>query len=517
MSDLAALAYLESRRFVNAMRGVRRSPSRLILWLLFAVWISFTIFGRLRNVTKLGVSLQDPAGSIVGLGAIVLLAASAINGARGSIGTFNGAADAHFLNMSRLSERTVVLWLQVRSSVMLLLRIGIVIVFYAALYTRSNAPGAAIAMILVGALAMLLPLPSFELARRLGQAPVIALAALAGGSAAICVGIVALAIAMPQLAPYANAVEHLGIGTIVTALWSGNPRDLAVLAAIAIAVPVAGAFDARNLFPELYVASLKSRAHRLRAGTWRQFQKPKSGVTTAASATTMLSGPFTVFWMQRITLMRSPGARLILFGGLALALVGGIAGGMYSRHDPSAFYSILLTSFSVLNILLAISGVSLAQDLGKPIWWMGSGSTFVKLVTWCVGTSLQASLVLLTAVVSAGIAAGEPAATGIAACVAILLPPMVRAIGVVTFSFFPAAIDQRGPLAVIRVFTIYAFFLPIAIVGVIAGVLLNNIPAGIVFGTCTAVAEGLLCLFIAARRIEEHGAEYAGPEALQPA
>lgn len=513
MSDFSALWYFESRRIVNFVRKAVKEPARLIVWILFIAWFGFSAWERyVASGHALAARMNEPTASIIGFSVIGVLALLAMQGARGRVGTFSDTADARFLNASHLDERFVVLWLQLRSAFATVARLSVGIILYVVLFARANAAGAAIALIGFVALTSIIALPAFILGRRIGTRVVTILCVIAAGLAACAAILPALSFAFPLPAWLTNALIHLGVGHAVIQLWGGLWIWLATLwlgIALLVAVAVAASHD---LYPELYTATQIWAARWSRARGGINFNRPKRGVERAESRSTPLRGVAISIWKEQLTYLRSPGARTMFFIELGIALVGGAIAGFIGRHNPGTMWTILIAAFGTIILLLAISGTSLAHDLSKPIWWLGVGSTFSKLAAWTFATSLDSMLVLILGILAVSIAAGIPLLAIAGVSLALLIPFLVRAIGVVTYAFLPGAIDRRGPVAMLRMLAIYLCFAPPITIGVIVSIVTQQGALGITAGALVGILEGLFAVVIASWRIEGRGAEYGVAE-----
>jgi hypothetical protein len=482
----------------------------MAIWAIAIVWV--VAMSAMRVLHSSGSdwgTLHDPGASLLGFGSLAALGVVVSVGAGGRAGAFSGAADARFLTSSHLSERAVVLWLQLRNSAITIGRIAIAIVVYAFLFTRTHTGSAFLAMIGISVLGTMISLPSFELGQRIGQLPV----QIAGGTLAGLASLAALIIGganfLPELKPAAEAIERLGVGRFSANLWNGDPLALAFLFYLVLLVLVVSVVFAQDLYPELYAASMSWQRQLKRNRGWSSFYRPASGVERARSRSTNLSGPMVAFWKQALTLMRSPGMRIFFGIELAVAVGGGLAAGAVGRSDPSTLLAIVVGIASIVIVLLAVTGTSLANDISKPLWWIGTGSTFDKLVAWTCATSVETAVVLTLGSIALAATYGSFGLGVTCLIVSLMLPPLVRAVGVVTYSFFPAAIDQRGPAAAIRVIAIYLCLAPPTVVGIFAGVALRDGQVAAALAMLTLLAEAIVCIAIAAHRIEGRGAEFA--------
>ncbi|MDQ2680285.1 MAG: hypothetical protein M3Y21_04580, partial [Candidatus Eremiobacteraeota bacterium] len=89
----------------------------------------------------------------------------------------------------------------------------------------------------------------------------------------------------------------------------------------------------------------------------------------------------------------------------------------------------------------------------------------------------------------------------------------LRAIGLVTYAFFPSAIDQRGPLMFVKLSLTYALLVPPALV-LVLGLIFSHGVILIVVGAAVVMIAQMIGLFaISTFRIQNAGASFATVEA----
>ena len=514
LAQLNALAYLESRQIVNFARGAIRNPSRIIVWAILIAWVGFTIYARAGS----GASHRSPFGtaailpSMFGFAGLVLFSSALFQGAKGRVATFANVADARFLICSRLDPRIVIFWLQIRNSALIFLRISLVIIVNVLLFSHGNGLQSFLGISGLIVLFTVTPLPTFELSRRLPGNSVAIAAMVLMSASFVALALCAASFAFPAFSIAATFIEHIGIGWATMALWKGSLAAVAILWGLNALIIAFGELGAADIYPELYSSTLTWGARWSRARGWNHLSRPKAGVKDVRSIGTPFQGVMVAFWKEQIAYMRSPGVRTMFFVELGVAVIAGITGGIIGRHDQDALGTIIGAAFSIIVLLLALSGTSLVHDISKPIWWIGSGSTLAKLTTWSIATSLDSIVILLLGSISLGIASGNAVYAVIGCTLALLVPSFVRAIGVATYSFLPAAIDQRGPVAIIRGLMLYVLFAPPVASGVFVGMQTSNAFLGIATALGITILEGMLALIVAAKKIEGRGAEYATAE-----
>lgn len=511
MNGVQALLYLEFSRLRNFFIASRRQPSRLILWVAAAALIGF--FSYMRAARSRGgalqVRLEDPFSSIVGFGAIVAFGVIFGTGANGSVGTFYDAADARYLTMSALSQPLIVLWLQLRNSVLTLLRLGFAMIMYVIFFARGNSSGAFVGLTGGLLLATMIPLPAFELGRHTRKEMVSGVGFTIAAASFACAALLGLGFVFPQLHSVVQTLEAFPVGKAATLLWAGDATALLWVYGSAAILLLAGVAGARDVYPELYAAALKTGGSRRR---FIALHRPERGRKTAHSSGTKASGVWTYFWKERITVSRAPALRIMFFIELTIGLLGGAIAGVVGKNSPGILGGMITAIGASLIILLAVSGTSLARDVSKPIWWMGAGSTVMKIAAWCWATSLDTTIVFAGGLSVMSLTSHVAAIAEIGLPAALLLPPLIRAVGVVTYTFFPSAIDQRGPIAALRILVIYLCFAPPIAAGIGAGFYTRSAFAGLAAAFAVFALEGAACIAIASKKLEGRGAEYAVAE-----
>jgi hypothetical protein len=109
---------------------------------------------------------------------------------------------------------------------------------------------------------------------------------------------------------------------------------------------------------------------------------------------------------------------------------------------------------------------------------------------------------------------------GVPAAVALVL--YLRAVGLALYSLFPSTIDQRGPLAMVRMLLTYLLAAPPAVVCAAAGFELYRagmaapqaLYAAVAAGIITSLVETLALVAFAAARIAGQGVAFARAESM---
>ncbi len=511
MSALAALWYLDSRRFRSAIRAIVRSPARLLLWVFIGLYLLLQFYTRAFLTHRSFIQTFDVAepyatavsGFLIALFGATL--ASATNLGRSM--AFGEPVDALFFSRSAMSQHVVILWLQLRqlaTGVPRLLFSAFIVAIY---FARGNAVGPVLGLTGIFLLLVVLVMPAALAGRRIPYLK-------SGWFALALIGLVVLAAALvPLVAPFpklATLAESLGLGRAVIALWHGNPTALGIIYGAVIAGLAGTALCGSDIYPEFYASTRMLEATRARMRSGSVFSMPASKKPTH-SGSTQLRGPWVEIWKQAAFLRRRNGTAFIA-GGIAVALFLGCVAGLLARKSADLPIFAVLPLFLVVLVIQTTRSVSLAQDIAKPLWWIGDGSVFAKLSAWTLGSTLplMGFFTLLT-IMAFGLAAPNLVVVSVAlVCSAIVAS---RAIGVLGYALTPSMLDQRGPGMVIRVLLFYAACLPPAVLGVLAGIFSRSAQIGLLVASLALVAESAACIALATMRFNGGALEVALAEA----
>ena len=503
MKSIGALWYLDSHRARNALRAIVRSPLRLVVWGVIGLWLALQVFQRvaLPRHVFLFHDLADPVASLIaGLVLVLYGITLARPSGFGRVTAFGDPIDAMFLARSAIDERLAVFWLQLRQLLLNSWRIAFAAVFVGLYFSRANPVGAIAGLAGVLILLELLSLPTVIIARRT-VAITYVWYAMAGLGTMLFIG----ALLVPA------SIGMLGLGRAVIAIWHGDPAALAILYGCIAAAVLAGTVCANDVYPEFYAAARTTETARARLRRGDVLRLPASGKATR-SGSTVLRGPWVEIWKQLAFVRRGNGL-IVLTAGALIALVLGITGGELSAQSKGAApFSIGLTALVVVLVMQTTRSVSLAQDISKPLWWMGDGSTFSKLAIWTLASSLPA-LAFVALVTATMLAIIDPARLALYVLLVSAVVVVSRAVGVLGYALTPALIDQRGPGMVIRLLILYASAIAPTAAGVVAGLAARSVDTGLLCGALTFLGEGALCILFAVLRLNGRGMEIALAEA----
>ena len=526
IADFRALGYLEWRQLVNLIRRTLKQPGRLILYVLAGAYFGGILFMRTKTRVFGGFhGIAEPFSSAIGFGAIALIFASCLAPAMGRVAAFSSIADARFLIDSKLDERNVLVWLQLRTSWRVMGRFLLLALVYAVVFpSAGTARGMVFSIVGVTALATAFNLPIMRL-RREGFS---AIATICIVAMIVCAGAGAALVLAPLIAPgfasVAVSLQHWGLGRAVAAMLGGDQRMLAVIWLLALAAMTLSYLGSTDLYPELYAASLQSIQHQARrkrnpfaAYSHRAALAEPRGMLENSSGVPRVGGAWTVLWKEWVAFRRRRGAKAMLALSLLAAAIAGSGIGMFAQrtHDEPLALSISLGASlgNVVLIFMALgTSVALSEDLRKPLWWLSAATLRSRLYVWVLAMSWRIMLIAAIASLAWSLAMASVAFGVVATLLAAVLAVFVRTIGLGLYALFPSKLDQRGPVAMLRLFLMYLLLIPAFAGGIAAGVLMRSTVVGLVVAAAVAILEGAFLVEFAALRIAGIGAGVAQAE-----
>lgn len=537
---LAALLYLELRSWVNRLRVIVADPKRLVPWVIFVAWLAFAQVGQImfmvagRASSRVSPILyRDFAFTLLGAvpGLYVLLVGVVMGASKAAPADFSSPADARYLAGSPLSERTVVLWLQLRKLINPRVVIGLFIgTAILAIYTIPL--GAALVLQLTVLAAFIsvvgLQLPLFLARRKMPLLPwtLATWALVLGGLAAAAIG-AAQGLGFRGFPPGWRVLATLPPGSLVAAGMGGDMRALAamiVLATLSIGLAV---FVAGDAYPELWEASRRRftvvRAMRRgfispmdarRALREARGEPNSKQIRTAASVkgTRVPAGAMTLVWKEWMALRRRRGGLGLMAAFLAASLLGGIVAGLVIGSGPRGGGAVVGAVAVPIVLFSAYFRVSLAADLRNPLWWLSAAGVAERLAAWTLAGTLP-YFVVIGAGVTVALLISEPAVLAVAALAALfVLIWTMRTIALAVYAVIPSSLDMIGPGAAIRVIGLYVLSTPPLLSGLGPGLLSHNVVVGVACGTVVALAESIGLLVFATYRIQGNGLGFARAE-----
>jgi hypothetical protein len=526
ISDLRALAYLEYRQIVNRVRQLLRAPGRTLLYVVVIGYFIFVSIMRAHGHAAFPMTgIPEPYASGLFFAYVALLGIMMYGAASGIVGAFESASDARFLNGSALSQRLVVLWLQIRRSGGAIGRTIFTLLLYTIFMQGAGTfTGVALAMIGGTVVATGTAIPMLRLRRAIGTVTAQGL-----GAAVAAIGILPMVLLFSSLASKniehaAVAIEHFGPGFAFNALFDGRPPAIGALYLCAVLLILLSYACGGDLYPELYAASMRvlefrDRHMRASGGTFAIQHEYEQRAARISPVLDALRGSWTLAWKEWIAFARSPSMqRSTLFGILASAAVGVLFGRIVAQSHDQLTETLQLGGMvgNLVIIFVAMgSAIGLSSDISKPLWWIGRDPLWMRLTAWTAATSWR-----LAACMSAGLAAWaitlrslDIAAIGIPLAVAISLH--LRAIGLLLYSLFPSTLDQRGPLAIVRFVLTYILATPPSIAAAVYFFYYGRFHhpvAALAVGILVSLTEMLLLVAFAAKRISGQGVAFARAE-----
>jgi hypothetical protein len=527
MNDFLTLAYLDFHQLLHRVQTIFRQPGRALVYVLVIGYFVFVSVARSHTrMSMFSVVVPEPFASAIMAAFIALLGIIMYGAASGFVGVFSSAADARFLCGSQLSEAAVVTWLQLRRCASVVLRTAFAVIFYAFFLPRGAAFGVTgligLAVIAGTLFTSATAVPMLKLRATVGSRFARTFAA-----AIVAAGLLPLAILLGSLlnsglAPWAHAIQSIGAGYAVNALFHGNAAGLTSFYAAAGAMLCLSFVTGRDLYPELYASSLRVQAFRQRRrrvpgfiATERAYRS--SGPLAPSRIFEGARGAWTIAWKEWIAFMRAPGARRMFWVGLAGCAIAGAIFGNIAIRSRNPLETALLLGSSVANMVIIFitiaSSFGLAEDLRKPLWWMGPDPIWLRLLAWVLATSWRLAICIAigTVVFAAILGLNVVAVTGIP--IAITIAVYLRSIGLALYALLPSGLDQRGPLAMLRALLTYLFTLPGIAASVLAAIVTHSLAAAVAAGILVSLAEALGLIAFAAARIQGRGATFAQAEA----
>jgi hypothetical protein len=524
MHGLSALAYLEYRQLANRIRQTAQQPGRAIVYVIALGYFVAVAFMRHQRPSVVPAAIPEPYASALFLAYVTLLGIMMYGAACGIVGAFSSPADARFLTGSLISQRLVIVWLQLRRCSASIARMIFTLLLYTLIFPGSGSfTGIGLAVIGGAVVTTVSAIPMLKLRRIIGTRTA---QSLAGAVAAI--GIFPMAILLASLPPNstahdaASSVERLGLGHAFNALFDANPLALIALYAFGALIVALSFAAGAGLYPELYAASMRVLAfrERQRHGTtvFVEHRYERRRAYASHRIFGLLRGPWTIVWKEWIAFMRSPSMRRMFVLGLVVcAGIGCLFGYITIGSKDALQQTIELASIAGNMIVIFVamgSAIGLSSDIAKPLWWMGRDALWLRLLAWTVGASWRLSACLAVGIAAWAITLHMPvfAAAGIPIAISAVL--YLRAVGLALYSLFPSTFDQRGPLAMVRALLTYLLAAPPGIAGVVALIMARSILAGLVAGIVCSLLETLLLVAFASSRIGAQGVALARAEAM---
>ncbi len=529
---LGTLRFLEWRRLVQRFCAIRRSPGRAALWTLGAIAVGFFVVARIRAAQHAQrFDAIDPRITAVAGGTFALFVGAMLAGSRRkTVGAFESLAEARFIALSDVSPLLVLLWLQVRTSLSIVLRTILSIAFFLFTVSPNDQTGGATARYMLSLLAATYFLAALPLPVALSRAPMtavyrgIAACALALGAYTIVRAALPFLFAETAVARFAEASPASPLAPAAADVLHGGWTGLIVLAILALGTTMLTVTVARDAYPELYEMTLGgierislrrgnsgSVFARARERLNAQLKSSRSPRVVTRGHTTLPRGAWILVWRGWLLFRRSrPLMRSVLglLGWYALAATLGFA---FERGNQGFRVTLIgagAGSISLAIVFSAFFAQTVALDLGKPLFWLVGSSTLARLVALVTGSVWRAVLTLGGAGAILLVVAGAPTLAVAAPIVAATLVVLLQTTGYAIYALFPARIDQNGPLAIVRIFlALVSTIVPALVAAAVAfGALALHVHVPAValalIGATVAAIEGSLFLLFASWRID---------------
>lgn len=525
MNASSALAYLEVQQLRHVVASIFKKPGRAIFWCL---WLALIIGPQFLagNTYRRGLThATEPLASMIALIAIALFGVSVISQVRSSFVAFTSQADARFLVSSHISPRVIGLWLQFRRITYELVRGIFFIIVYIFIWNRQHRSGGVVlTAVAYFALTSTFAIPMLSFCRRFSARLVSVLC-----SALIVFSLGAAAILALSYSGHATALSahasagliHLGIGNALNRMLAGDAVYLTVAYALVAVMCALAYFCTADLFPELYDVSMTAlqRLHSIRSGLFSRANRSRQGgmqtsVPQSGMPPAYFSGARSIFWKEWVCFKRggTEWRFALIMWGFIWTLCGGAPLLLSKGSDASLIYTLDINVVNLLLLFVAISSVSLADDLRKPLWWLSSGNLTQRLWAWLAAGAWRLAAGLALGMTSAGIAGHKLWLLLLAVPAACFLALYVKTIGLATYALFPSKMDARGPIMGLRVFLTYLALVPPA-VGALIGVPFQSLLVGITASLVLLCAEMFALVAFATWRIGGAGMSFAQEEA----
>gem|GEM_PF-1322184 len=517
MRDLAALAYADLCGLRNQLRTIRRTPARLVPWLLFAIGIPILFVLRIRLLHHVGAVPNVLRLDTIVLAPVITFSVLLIANMR--VGLFAGRAEARFVSLSPLPRATTIAYLQLRTITFDAIRLAISTLYLLFVFLPPSVGGAQFLRDLILGPVVLVAFASLLLPRRLAKPPIAALyitgavIAIGFGGAILTrdflrMGPFDLVTALPSIRPFAIVLLKLPPWHPGILLLDPRASMIALTGIVAIAgfAVTLLARTARDAFPELYEFSqahidLRERLRKRALFTIDSSVMASDRPRTAAASTPdrVPGGLGVLIWKAWLEFARTSTPRVRLIG-IAFLFALGLLAAFIERTAPVVLPSALsAAAFTFIAIGLG-SAQRLAGELRRPLFHLASPTLFERLATMTIaqaGISWVRGAIVVAGAIAGGIdlrIAGG--ALAVMFCVFVLLV----AAGFALFSLWPNAIDRRGPLALLRTL-ILTFIVIIAVaIGTLLGIVTSP-PIGVAAGCAVALGGTAALLGLATWRI----------------
>ncbi|MGP6156974.1 MAG: hypothetical protein ACLPYS_05595 [Vulcanimicrobiaceae bacterium] len=516
---MGALAYLDYCYAKHQLGAILRSPGRLALWLPYVVMIAVLAVRRATLSTAgptpddIGITTVEAPLFATLAGGTYLVAFGLVMGLAGTgrFAAFRSRAEAFAFANAGLSSLSVAFWLQLRRFVGSWPRWILTVIYlfaFASPHSRSGPMShvTLAALVAFAALAMV-ELPAFLASRRRFGGVV---APLGWTLVAVGAAYALLAALGPESWSHGIALVRLDPGRLLLAIVAGKGPAFALAAAVPAALAALAVVLGRDSMPELYRATTQAFARRERGA-----HRPARFHARALRAVVRIpAGSFAILWQDWVALRRRPGGlRLWL---LAFALWG--CAGLAIDYDLMVLGDLsIATALSSLALIASLSialtaSVTIADDLAKPIWWLGRDPLLARVAVWTVARSWRGGTSFAMLPLAIGFGTGDAPLALAGASSAVVAWWTLSALGAGLYAAFPSRIDERGPMVLLRLFGFGLLLAPAVAAGTLVQVLAHAPVLACFAASIVLAVEASGAIAFAAWRISENGAGIAALE-----
>ncbi|HTV73896.1 MAG TPA: putative ABC exporter domain-containing protein [Candidatus Acidoferrales bacterium] len=513
-----ALARLEWEFLRNNVLEICRSPLRLALWGGYGILLLGA--GAYRLHASLSAAPETPLltpalATAIGGAILAMFGGSVACYAIGQIGAFRSRAEALLFVNVGLSSQMIATWLQARKLISTLSRWLWTIILNFVIFLPAHARGGELARgfaasILTAMVVMSVEIPVFLLGRmKFGMLFVIS------GAFATLVGFFYLVLGLGATLGNDTLVSILTRlpftpATPVFTLIDGPIGYLAAYAALPFVFSLSVFALGHDAIPELYSASVRwfSIVSRRRSLTQNvHFNRHREMFTHRFVG----SGPLVLIWKDWLAFRRRRGGTLVwlLLFAISLTLGTTMAALATQTHHESDGWALLSVMSAFIYFVPLFASIGLADDIGKPLFWMTTPSLVAALMAWTFARSWRGALIVGAAPLVAGVGMGDRTAVLLSVPLTVVLWFSLTAVGVFIYALFPSRFDARGPLFFVRLFVAFALLVPGLFVFTAAVIAYHNFFAALISTGVTFALEAALCLILAATLLQQNGAGVA--------
>jgi hypothetical protein len=506
VTTLRALLYADLRSIVNAVRTIRRSVGRVVLWIVFGIGVA--MFIAFRTMSHHGrASGGFGADTAVSLFLALMIGRLALG--IGTIALFRSNAEARFIIVSAVRPAVAIAYLQVRESLTSSARLMISLLYFLAIVGPRAGGVALFVADLVTVGATFAGLSALQVPRRLAGRRANA-GWIVGGS------LLAFIAALPAIRAGLVLFPSAAGARIVARIPEWHPGNALIhpsllYVAVALLVGACGVallvVVARDAYPELFALSVPriERAERFRRRATLPAQPALNATARARAVRVRIPAPagsLVFIWKSLLEQRRSASlfSRIAWFGWP----IGGGLLALLARGDGAASITAIVTA--VANVVLisgfTLSNVGLARELRRPTFWLSDATFTERVAALMFAYSWRFCVSATTLALGFLIAGGLPTIALALGTGGILLGILMVTIGFAGFACFPSAVDQRGPVMLARIIVSYVLASPPAIAFAVVALGLHALIAALGAAALVTFGEAALLLTLTVWRLD---------------